>query len=136
VFDLWEGANFKLRIRNVEGYRNYDKSEFESPSALLDGDENELLTVCNSQHKLSEFLDREKNFKSYDALKKRLDEVLSGAGGTTKSAAKIAEDDDDLNQYAAPEAKSAPAPAAKSKAAPIDDDDDDALSYFQKMAQD
>jgi transglutaminase-like putative cysteine protease len=125
-----------LKIRNVEGYRNYDKSEFESPSALLDGDENELLTVCNSQHKLSEFLDREKNFKSYDALKKRLDEVLSGAGSATKSAAKIAEDDDDLNQYAAPEAKSAPAPAAKTKAAPIDDDDDDALSYFQKMAQD
>jgi hypothetical protein len=135
VFDFWEGANFKLRIRNVEGYRNYDKSEFDSETALLDGDETELLKVANSQHKLAEFLDREKNFKSYDALKKRLNEVLSGAGGAVKTAAKMA-DDEELGSFAAPEAKSAPAPAAKTKAAPIDDDDDDALSYFQKMAQD
>jgi hypothetical protein len=135
VFDLWEGANFKLRIRNVEGYRNYDKSEFESETPLLDGDEEKLVSLINTQHKLAEFLDREKNFKSYDALKKRLDEVLSGAGAVTKSAAKIAEDEDDLSSLAAPASRSVEAPAAKAKAAPIEDDDDDALSYFQKMAQ-
>lgn len=135
VFDFWEGANFKLRIRNVEGYRNYDKSEFDSETALLDGDENELLKVANSQHKLTEFLDREKNFKSYDALKKRLSEVLSGAAAPAKTAAKISEDDD-LSTMAAPAARTVAAPVTKAKAAAIDDDDDDALSYFQKMAQD
>ena len=38
-FDFWEGANFKLKLRKVDGYWNYDKSEFEAPSALFDNDE-------------------------------------------------------------------------------------------------
>ena len=134
VFDLWEGANFKLRIRQVEGFRNYDKSEFESQSELAGGDDADLQAIVDQQHKLAEFLDRDKNFKTYDALKKRLDEVLSGTGGATKSAAKMA-DDEELGSFAAPEIKSAPAPTAKTKPA-VMDDDDDALSYFQKMAQD
>ena len=74
-FDLWEGANFKMKIRNVEGYRNYDKSEFSEKSALLGGDDEKLEALWKSEHSLKEFLDR-KNFKSYDALRERLDKVL------------------------------------------------------------
>ena len=78
-FDMWEGANFKLKIRNVEGYRNYDKSEFADKSALLDGDDTKLETLWKQEHSLKEFLDP-KHFKPYDLLKTRLDKVLGFEG--------------------------------------------------------
>lgn len=78
-FDLWEGANFKLKIRNVEGYRNYDKSEFADPSALLGGDDEKLETLWKSEYSLKEFTDKT-NFKSYDQLKQRLDKALGLEG--------------------------------------------------------
>jgi len=73
-FDMWKGANFKLKIRNVEGYRNYDKSEFASPSAISD-DDSELEKIWKNEYSLKEFLDP-KNFKSFDQIKARLDKVL------------------------------------------------------------
>jgi hypothetical protein len=78
-FDMWEGANFKLKIRNVEGYRNYDKSEFADKSALLDGDDAKLETLWKQEHSLKEFWDP-KHFKPYEALKSRLDKVLGFEG--------------------------------------------------------
>jgi hypothetical protein len=78
-FDMWEGANFKLKIRNVEGYRNYDKSEFADKSALLDGDDAKLETLWKQEHSLKEFLDP-KHFKPYEVLKARLDKVLGFEG--------------------------------------------------------
>jgi hypothetical protein len=78
-FDMWEGANFKLKIRNVEGYRNYDKSEFADKSALLDGDDAKLETLWKQEHSLKEFLDP-KHFKPYEVLKTRLDKVLGFEG--------------------------------------------------------
>lgn len=83
-FNFWEGANFKLKIRKVEGYRNYDKSEFEGVSALFDGDDAEIEKVWKASHSLQEFV-APSEFKSYDELKTRLDTVLgtngsSGAG--------------------------------------------------------
>jgi hypothetical protein len=78
-FDMWEGANFKMKIRNVEGYRNYDKSEFADKSALLNGDDAQLESICKQEHSLKEITDK-KNFKSYDALKARLDKVLGFDG--------------------------------------------------------
>ena len=78
-FDFWEGANFKLKIRNVEGYRNYDKSEFSDKSALFNGDDEKLEKVYAQEHSLKEFTDR-KNFKPYDQLKSRLDKVLGFEG--------------------------------------------------------
>jgi hypothetical protein len=81
-FDFWEGANFKLKIRNVEGYRNYDKSEFESAEPLFGGDDEKLEELWKKEFSLKEFLDA-KNFKSYDQLKTRLDKVLGFAGATT-----------------------------------------------------
>jgi hypothetical protein len=78
-FDFWEGANFKLKIRNVEGYRNYDKSEFSDPSALLDGDDDKLEALWKTEYSLKEFLEKS-NFKSYDQLKQRLNKALGLEG--------------------------------------------------------
>jgi hypothetical protein len=73
-FDFWKGANFKIRIRTVDGYPNYDQSLFDASRPLKD-DDAELERIWNKQHSLKEFVDP-KNFKSYEELKRRLDEVL------------------------------------------------------------
>lgn len=84
-FDLWKGANFKLKIRKVEGYQNYDKSEFDGPSALYDGDDAKLEALWQSEHSLKQFLDP-KEFKSYDELKVRLTRVLGAPATTAKTS--------------------------------------------------
>jgi hypothetical protein len=120
-FDMWEGANFKLKIRKVEGYQNYDKSEFESPSALLDDDE-KLEAIWKKEYSLKEFLLPE-NFKSYDELKARLDKVL-GLDGSPVVAKTTVE-----------QAKAMPRkPAPVMADAGIAEDDDD-LAYFSKLAE-
>jgi len=128
-FDFWEGANFKLKIRQVEGYRNYDKSEFDSPSALLDGDDEALEGLWKTQYSLTEFLDA-KNFKSYEELKARLDKVLGVSTTASVNTASVEEDVEDFK----PQFKSAPAP--KTAEAVEVDDDDDTMSYFAKLAED
>lgn len=135
VFDLWEGANFKLRMRKKDGYANYDESVFSEPAPITE-DEDKLLAIVNAQHKLTEFTDR-KNFKSYDELKKKLEEVLSGDSFASKSAAEIAEEEDRPVRAASEPAKSAPAFTPKaSKPAPADvDDDEDVMAYFEKIAK-
>ena len=121
-FDLWEGANFKLKIRNVEGYRNYDKSEFAEKSALYDGDDEKLEALWKSEFGLKEFLER-KNFKSYDQLKQRLDKALGfdGAVATpkTKATDSVATLKDDTDTSI----------LDKSVA------DDDELDYFKNLAE-
>jgi hypothetical protein len=119
-FDMWEGANFKLKIRKVEGYQNYDKSEFESPSALLN-DDAKLEAIWKKEYSLKEFLLPE-NFKSYDELKARLDKVL-GLDGSPVVAKTTVE-----------QAKAMPRkPAPVMADAGIADDDD--LAYFSKLAE-
>ena len=134
-FDFWEGANFKLKIRNVEGYRNYDKSEFDTPSSISE-DDSIIENIWNKQHSLTAFLDP-KNFKSYEDLKKKLDMVLSGGTSAIKKAEEVTLGED--ANYVQP-ATSAARPAAAPKAAPtkeVDfDDDDESLSYFSKLASD
>jgi len=127
VFDFWEGANFKLRMRKKDGYANYDESAFMEPSPI--GDDETIVKIANAQHKLAEFTDR-KNFKSYDELKKKLNEVLSGDSFASKSAAQIAEDED-RPVASAPKIASKPAPAPKA----LEEDDDDVMSYFEKIAK-
>ena len=122
-FDFWKGANFKLKIRQVEGYRNYDKSEFDSATPL--GDDDYCETIWKKQYSLTEFLDP-KNFKSYDELKAKLTSVLSTAGATAPRAEATSLDEDMPKPVAAK-------PAAKPKA---DFDEDDSLSYFAKLAND
>ena len=133
VFDFWEGANFKLRMRKKDGFTNYDESAFNEPAAL--GDDETIVEVASKQYKLSEFLDR-KNFKSYDELKKKLNEVLSGDAFASKSAAELAADEPATMEAPEP-AKAAPAftPKASKPAPSIAEDDDDVMSYFEKIAQ-
>jgi hypothetical protein len=127
VFDFWEGANFKLRMRKKDGYANYDESAFSDPVAL--GDDDQIVRAAKAQVKLAEFIDR-KNFKSYDELKKKLNEVLSGDSFASKSAAQMAEEED-RPVASAPKIASKPAP----KMAEVSEDDDDVMSYFEKIAK-
>jgi hypothetical protein len=129
-FDLWEGANFKLKIRKVEGYQNYDKSEFDT-SAPLSGDEDDLERIWKQEYNLSEFLD-EKNFKSYDELKARLNKVLGLEDGSSSSGNSAYTPRASVMQ----ESKPAPAPAKKTTVADSVVDDDEDLSYFEKLAED
>ena len=126
-FDFWEGANFKLKIRKVDGYWNYDKSEFEAPSPLFDDDE-QLEEVWGKQYSLEEFT-APTNFKSYDELKNRLDLVLAGttAVGT---AATTTVTDAPVESTVTVDTKEEPAPTV----AVSDDDDEDSMSYFEKLA--
>ena len=120
-FDFWKGANFKLKIRKVDGYWNYDKSEFESVSALADNDE-KIKSVWSSQHALKPFLAAD-NFKTYDELKEKLNRVLSGARKTETVAVA------DLPPSTNGSAKSI-------SESPVASDDDDTMSYFSKLAED
>ena len=123
-FDLWEGANFKLKIRKVDGYWNYDKSEFDKPSKLNDNDD-EMEKIWNTQYSLKDFT-APSNFKSYDELKTRLDAVLTGSVTTGKSAAQMV--DEDSTDFK-PTFKSEPSPEIESTS-----EDDDAMNYFEKLA--
>ena len=128
-FDFWEGADFKLKIRQVEGYRNYDKSEFASPTPLYGSDEAKLESVYNQLHNLEEFTDP-KNYKTYDELKAKLARVL---GEEVSMGAQTMQQEIQMNT---------PAPAPEYKVAePITaeqvnlQDDEDTMSYFAKLAQ-
>ena len=128
-FDFWEGADFKLKLRKVDGYWNYDKSEFADPSALLNGDDTELETLWGKQYSLKEFTDNS-NFKSYDELKKRLDVVLSGTttvGNVTEMTTSF---DDSPEVSVVVDTKEEPAPTIT-----VSEDDDDTMSYFEKLAE-
>ena len=123
-FDFWTGANFKLKLRKVEGYWNYDKSEFSDPSPLFD-DDDKLEEVWKKQYPLSEFTSAS-NFKSYDELKKRLDTVLTGTT-TVGNATDMMED----APKAEPKVDTKPTPAPTVNT----DDDEDTMSYFEKLAK-
>ena len=136
-FDFWEGANFKLKIRNVENYRNYDKSEFEAPSALFEEDDR-LESVWKQEHSLAEFVDP-KNFKSYDELKTRLHKALGLDGGSAQPRTTAA-DTPPWEDDPTPQAFAKPAKAAAAKPAParveesVEVDDDESLNFFKKLA--
>ena len=123
-FDFWEGANFKLKIRKVDGYWNYDKSEFEAPSALFDNDA-QIEDVWKKAYALSEF-SAPTNFKSYEELKTRLDTVLSGkvtVGNVTDS-------------YEEPQVEATPKVDTKPvEPIIVEEEEDDTMSYFEKLAK-
>ena len=132
-FDFWTGANFKLKAKNVAGYRNYDSSEFAAQGALLN-DDDAMEAIWKKQYSLAEFVAPDQ-FKSYEEMKKRLDSVLGGKSTRVDSEV---EDEDDYR---------GPAPSLtedlrselnnlKPTRSVADDDDDDALSYFAKLAED
>lgn len=125
-FDFWDGANFKMKIRNVEGYRNYDRSEFDSTSSLSDDDE-ALEKIWNSQYSLAEFTDR-KNFKSFSELQAKLNRVL-GATAVSSTAEEVEEEAFAEPQSAAPKQEES-APWSS------DDSSDDSLDFFKQLAED
>jgi hypothetical protein len=127
-FDLWAGSNFKLKIRNVEGYRNYDKSEFEKPGPLMN-DDSDLENVWKKEYSLQAFLDHS-NFKSYDELKSRFLRVLGESDARVNTRA---EDDDPWAEEQAPKLKAAAAP--KAPAFEDDEDDDESLEFFKSLAK-
>ena len=125
-YDFWEGADFKVKIRKVEGWINYDKSEFSAPSALFEGDEARLEEVYNKLHSLQDFLEPG-NYKSYDELKMKLNRVLgvdAGVSLDTPSPAPVVEEpviaSDDAMPFGEPD---------------NGNDDEDTLSYFAKLAK-
>ncbi|RPG87611.1 MAG: single-stranded DNA-binding protein [Coraliomargarita sp. TMED73] len=138
-FDFWEGANFKLKIRNVEGYRNYDKSEFETSSTLGEFEDEELETVWKQQHSLAEFTAPE-NFKSYEELEAKLNKVLGldGAKPVPKGRAADEEELDEVQNFRPSASASVGKTASVPKADEIPwdtDSEDDSLSFFENLAK-
>ena len=153
-FDFWQGANFKLKIRKVDGYWNYDKSEFDSPSALLD-DDDALEALWKTQHSLAAMTAPDQ-FKTYEQLQTRLDYVL-GRKGTPRLQDEEVQNEDNMRGNFSPsfgnrqQESELPAdlkqeldnlgPRSDFNAPDItpkassDDGDDDALSYFQRLAE-
>ena len=132
VFDLWEGANFKLKIKKVAGFWNYDSSEFDSVSALS-SDDTELEAIWKKEHSLEAFVAKDQ-FKSYEDLEKRLNLVL----GLAKRPAPVPTvDSEEYEPVAAPEPSSFRAKVSAN--VPVKEEtiveDDDALSYFRQLAE-
>ena len=126
-FDFWEGADFKLKIRKVDGFWNYDKSEFSAPLPLLEGDDKKLEELYGKLHSLKQFL-TDDNFKSYDELKEKMNKVISGVGvtGTVESFSKgvtKVKTSDDVPGFDDEETTSTQ-----------NVDSDETLSYFAKLA--
>jgi len=131
-FDLWEGANFRLKIRQFEGYPNYDKSEFDAPAPLFEDDE-QLEAVWNSQHSLQDIVDP-KNFKSYAELKTKLFRVLDLSSDEPVAQSTFEEDNEDEDLVFNTETASAPEAPTAAPSVAADDDDDD-LSIFKELAR-
>jgi hypothetical protein len=139
-FDFWQGANFKIKIRNVDGYRNYDKSEFSASSPLLDGDDKALEALWRKEYSLLDFV-KPDQFKAYGELKTKFQSVINGSQSQKAEEMDISEEEEDASEkkftpkFPTAEAK-APGRETKSKTSKVseDDDEDDALSYFKKLA--
>lgn len=126
-FHVFEGANFKLKVRKVEGYQNYDKSEFESVSQLKNGNEDEIRKIWESTYSLTELVEPSK-FKSYDELKAKLNRVLNDNDNNihaTAAANIIASKEETTPLWE---------DAPKVNDVPADDDDDGSMEYFQQLA--
>ena len=121
-FDFWKGANFKLKIRKVDGFWNYDKSEFEGVSAIADNDDN-IKAIWEKQYPLKPFLDAS-NFKSYEELKEKLNRVITGSKST-----------DTVENVDLPSTSTAKVQSKDSASTAPASDSDDTLDYFSKLAE-
>lgn len=121
-FDFWKGANFKLKIRKVDGYWNYDKSEFEGVTAVADNDD-KIKEIWSKEHALKAFVDPS-NFKSYEELKEKLHRVITGDRNAST-----------IENVKLPPQSNSTAKSDPVKSQPESSDDDDTLSYFSKLAE-
>ena len=126
-FDFWQGANFKLKIVKKDGYWNYDKSEFDAPSPLLE-DDDALEALWKKQYSLTAVTAADQ-FKTYDVLEKRLKYVLGKKPAQSRYIPDSELEDESEGKYAVAEKTVTKATTSSS------DDEDDALSYFQKLAE-
>ena len=147
-FDFWQGANFKLKAKNVAGYRNYDSSDFDRPGALLEDDE-ELEAIWKKEYSLAELVSPDQ-FKSYEDLKRRLNQVLGNEARPTPNLEEDVEDDSpeemlrsskpsfsrERSSYTDDEVEVAVASPRRPSVSSNDEDEDDALRYFQELAND
>jgi hypothetical protein len=122
-FDFWKGANFKLKIRKVDGYWNYDKSEFEPINPIADNDD-KIKEIWGKQYPLTPFL-AASNFKSYDELKEKLNRVITGTRNTNT-----------IESADLPPATNSAVKSNGKTTQSASEDDDDTLSYFSKLAAD
>jgi hypothetical protein len=135
-FDFWTGANFKLKAKNVAGYRNYDSSEFAAAAPLLN-DDDAMEAIWKKQYSLAEFL-TPSEFKTYEELKKRLSSVLGAKNSRIDD--EVEDEDDsrgsvkDLDEDLRSELNNLQ--PTRRPVAVQEDDDDDALSYFARLAED
>ena len=121
-FDFWKGANFKLKIRKVDGFWNYDKSEFEGVSAIADNDDS-IKAIWEKQYPLKPFLDAS-NFKSYEELKEKLNRVITGTKTT-----------DTVENVDLPSTSTGTVQSKDSASTASASDSDDTLDYFSKLAE-
>ena len=128
-FDFWEGANFKMKIRKVDGFSNYDKSEFDNPAPLLE-DDNKMEEIWKTQHSLQEFLAPE-HFKSYNDLKVKLDKILGTTTVSTVAGEPSSKLDDPPFDGGKPMTTEQ---AAVSPPVTAETEDEEGLNYFSKLA--
>ena len=131
-FDLWEGANFRLKIRKVDGFNNFDKSEFDSTSPLLDGNDEQLEAMWNKEYPLSEFTDPSK-FKDESELKQRLDRVL-GVDSEPQVRVESKSQVGPVDVSKPPFEGGQPMKKEEPVVTTAEDEDDESLEYFQKLA--
>ena len=143
AFDLWTGGNFKLKVRMADGYPNYDKSEFEAPSVLENFDDEDLERIWKKCYSLEEFISPD-NFKSYDQLENRLNMVLGKKNPPARYDEETANEDSDRGSHSPDfnsRQESKPVPANLKEElnnlspTKTDEDEVDALSYFQRLAE-
>ena len=131
-FDLWDGADFKLKIRQVEGQRNYDSSVFSDPSPLFDGDEEKLEWVLSQLYDLTEYVAPE-SFKSYDELNRKFLSVIGESEAKENVSSSMQER---LKQTENSKYESVPEPKTEKKDYSEEtDENDDTLDYFRKLAE-
>jgi hypothetical protein len=131
-FDFWEGANFRLKIRQFEGYPNYDKSEFDTSAPLFDGDDEKLEELYNQLNPLKE-LHNPKHFKTYAELEAKLHRVLgiTGSAISSKTADEMIDEDLDMSKLGGSKEAS---PIKETVAAASSTDEDEDLEFFRGLA--
>jgi hypothetical protein len=137
-FDLWEGANFRLRAKKVAGYPNYDDSSFDTPSPLLGGDDAKLEAIWKQEHPLQGIIAADQ-FKSYDELQSNLDRVLGSKSPSQGYSAQEQEQDlEEMMTSSESILKELEDSYVRTKASDsneIDEEADDALNYFASLAE-
>ena len=134
-FDFWEGAEFKLKIRKVDGFWNYDKSEFDSVAPLLD-DDDALEAIWKKEYSLAAVTAADQ-FKSYEDLERRLKYVLGKKPAQQRYIPdeELEDESEGLNSRSVAEETVNRAVSTPTPSTTVDKDEDDALSYFQKLAE-